>query len=338
MMTMQLRGSKIQGIGAYLPERVLSNADLEKIVDTSDEWIVTHTGIKERRIAEDDQACSDLCIPAAQQALADAGISSDQLDMVIVATVTPDMAFPATACIVQDKIGARNAGAFDLVSGCTGFIYGIGLADGLIASGVYDYILVISGEVLTRVTDWTDRSTCVLFGDGAGAAVMAPTEPGAGVLSYVLQSFGEHGDLLKIPAGGTRQPLTPELLAQRENCIRMEGHELFKLAVRGVPDVAESAMAKAGVQASDIAYVVMHQANKRIIDAAAKRLGIADERMVVTVDHYGNTSASSIPIALDEVYRSGKLNPGDLVLLVGFGAGFTLGAAVIRWDKEPFAT
>jgi len=333
---MQQRGSKIWGTGSYVPDKVLSNADLERIVDTTDEWIVTHTGIRERRIATDDQACSDLCVPAAERALADAGVSPEQLDMVIVSTVTPDMTFPATGCLVQDRIGARNAGAFDLVSGCTGFIYGIGLADGMISNGACDYVLVISGEVLTRITDWTDRSTCVLFGDGAGAAVVGLAEPGTGVLSYVLESYGQHGDLLKLPAGGTRQPLTPELLAQHENCIRMEGHELYKLAVRGVPEVGETAMEKAGVEAKDIAWVVMHQANKRILDAAAKRLGVPDERVVVNVDRYGNTSAASIPIALDEVYREGHMAPGDLVLLVGFGAGFTLGAAVVRWDKVPY--
>jgi 3-oxoacyl-[acyl-carrier-protein] synthase III len=333
---MQLRGSKIFGVGSYLPDKVLSNADLEKIVDTTDEWIVNHTGIRERRMADASQACSDLCIPAASSALLDAGITPDQIGMVIVTTVTADMTFPATACLVQDAIGAKHAGAFDLVSGCTGFIYGLGVSHGLIASGSCEYALVISGEVLTRVTDWTDRSTCVLFGDGAGAAVVGPAEPGAGVLSFVLRSMGEFGDLLKISAGGSRLPMTPELLAQHEDCIRMQGHDVFKLAVRGVPEVAQAAMDKAGVGAHDIACAVMHQANRRILDAAAKRLDIPEDRVVVNVDRYGNTSAASIPIALDEVYRAGRLAPGDLVLLLGFGAGFTLGAAVVQWDKPRF--
>ena len=314
----------------------MTNADLEQMVDTSDEWIVSHTGIRERRVAADDQASSDLAIIAAQRAIEDAGIRSADLDLVIVTTVTPDMFFPATACLVQDAIGATKAGAFDLSSGCTAFIYGLAAGANFIRTEDYEYVLVISAEILTRIANWTDRSTCVLFGDGAGATVLKPCAEGEGLLSYVLDSYGEHGDLLILPGGGSRLRLTPELIAQHKDCLEMEGHEIFKLAVRGIPDVAETALAKAGVSASEVAAVVMHQANKRILDAAGQRLGIPNERIVCTVDKYGNTSAASVPLALDDIYRRGELHPGDIVLFVGFGAGFTLGAAVVRWTLEPF--
>ncbi len=323
----------ICGVGSYLPDKVLTNADLERIVDTTDEWIVSHTGIRERRIAADDQATSDLALPAGQRALQDAGIGPEDLNLVIVTTVTPDHFFPATACIVQDKIGARNAGAFDLVSGCTGFVYGLSVASQFIENGQMDYALVISAEKLSCIADWTDRSTCVLFGDGAGAAVVGAGEPDLGILAFVLESYGEHGDLLRIPAGGSRMRINEEILARHDDCLRMEGPELFKLAVRGVPEVSEKVIAKAGLTNSDIDWVVMHQANIRIIEAAAKRMDIPEERLVVNVDKYGNTSAASMAIALDEVYRQGKLRRGDNVLLVGFGAGFTLGGAVVRWAK-----
>ena len=323
----------IRGVGSYLPDRVLTNAELEQIVETTDEWIVSHTGIRERRIASDDQATSDLALAAGQRALEDAGIGPEDLDLVTVTTVTPDHFFPATACIVQDKIGARNAAAFDLVSGCTGFVYGLSLASQFVENGQMDYVLVISAEKLSCIADWTDRSTCVLFGDGAGAAVVGPGEPGFGMLAFVLESYGEHGDLLRVPAGGSRMRINEEILARHDDCLRMEGPELFKLAVRGVPEVSEKVIAKAGLENSDIDWVVMHQANIRIIESAAKRMDIPDERVVVNVDRYGNTSAASMAIALDEVYREGKLQRGDNILLVGFGAGFTLGGAVVRWAK-----
>ncbi len=325
------RNAHIRGVGAYLPERVLTNADLERMVDTTDEWIVSHTGIRERRIAADEQATSDLALAAGRQALEDAGIGPESLELVIVTTVTPDHFFPATACIVQDKIGARNAGAFDLVSGCTGFVYGLSTAAQFIETEVMDYALVISAEKLSCIADWTDRSTCVLFGDGAGAAVVGPGDPGSGLLAFVLESYGEHGGLLTVPAGGSRLRIDEEVLALHDDCLRMEGPELFKLAVRGIPEVSEKVIAKAGLTNSDIDWVIMHQANIRIIEAAAKRLSIPDDRVVVNVDRYGNTSAASMAIALDEVYRQGKLQAGDNILLVGFGAGFTLGAAIVRW-------
>jgi len=328
---MPSHNAHIRGLGSYLPDKVLTNADLERIVDTTDEWIVSHTGIRERRIAADDQATSDLALLAGQRALQDAGVGPEGLDLVIVTTVTPDHFFPATACIVQDKIGARNAAAFDLVSGCTGFVYGLSVASEFIQTGAMQYILVISAEKLSCITDWTDRSTCVLFGDGAGAAVVGTGSGEAGLLAFVLESYGDHGDLLMIPAGGSRLRIDEEVLARHDDCLTMEGPELFKLAVRGIPEVSDKVIAKAGLDNSDIDWVIMHQANIRIIESAAKRLSIPDDRVVINVDKYGNTSAASMAIALDEVYRQGKLQRGDNILLVGFGAGFTLGAAVVRW-------
>lgn len=332
---MSLRGATICGVGSYLPETVLTNADWERMVDTTDEWIIRHTGISERRLAADDQASSDLAIRAAQRALDDADISPEQIGLVILATATPDHFFPATACLVQDAIGAKNAGAMDLSSGCTGFIYAMAAGASFVRSGDYDYVLLISAEVLTRIADWTDRSTCVLFGDGAGAAVMGPCGRDEGLLSFALSSHGEYGDLLILPGGGSRLRLTPELIAQRQDCLQMQGPEIFKLAVRGIPRIAKSALDKAGLSASDVSAVIMHQANRRILDAAADRLDIDPEKMVNTVGKYGNTSAASVPMCLDDTYRKGQLAPGDIVLFVGFGAGFTLGAAVVRWTLPP---
>jgi len=335
---MSLRGATICGVGSYLPETVLANADWERMVDTTDEWIIRHTGISERRLAADDQASSDLAIRAAQRALDDADISPEQIGLVILTTVTPDYFFPATACLVQDAIGAKNAGAMDMSSGCTGFIYAMAAGASFVRSGDYDYVLLISAEVLTRIADWTDRSTCVLFGDGAGAAVMGPCRRDEGLLSFALGSHGEYGDLLVLPGGGSRLRLTPELIAQSQDCLAMQGPEIFKLAVRGIPRIAHEALDKAGLHPSDVSAVIMHQANRRILDAAADRLDIDPAKVINTVDKYGNTSAASVPMCLDDTYRKGQLSPGDIVLFVGFGAGFTLGAAVVRWTLPPFAS
>ncbi len=331
-----MRGAIVTGIGSYVPEQIISNADLERIVDTSDEWIVSHSGIRQRRMATSDQASSDLGTLAGQCALEDAQLTANDLDLIICSTVTPDTIFPATACLIQANLGATQTGAFDLVSGCTGFVYGLGVASGFIRSGAYQHILVISTEVLTRITNWTDRSTCVLFGDAAGAAVVSPGEPDTGLLAYELISVGEAGDLLMVPGGGSRTRLTPERLAQHLDCLAMNGPELFKLAVRGVPEVAKRVVAKAGLKMKDIDLVVMHQANQRILDSVAKRLDLPEEHVVSIVEKYGNTSAASMPLALDLAYRQGRLKPGDNVLLVGFGAGFTLGGAVLRWTKETY--
>lgn len=331
-----MHGAILTGIGSYVPEAIITNRDLERVVDTSDEWIVSHTGMKERRVASQEQATSDLATAAARRALADAQLSPDDLDLIICATITADTVFPGASNLVQANLGATKCAAFDLVSGCTGFVYGLGMASACVRSGDYRNVMVIAADCLTRITNWTDRGTCVLFGDGAGAAVVSPGEVGDGILTYDITSMGEAGDLLTMPAGGSRRPLTPELLAQHQDRIVMNGTELFKVAVRLVPEVAERVTAKAGLELSDIDYLIMHQANQRIIDSAAKRLDIPDERVISIVEKYGNTSAASMPLALDVVYREGRLKPGDNVLLVGFGAGFTVGGTVVRWTKEPY--
>jgi len=333
---MSRRPAVITGVGSYVPDEVLTNADLEKIVETSDEWIVSHTGIRERRIASDEQASSDLGTQACIAAMEDAGVTAEDIELIICPTVTPDQFFPTTANTIQANLGAPNSAAFDLLSGCTGFVYGLHVASQFVGTGEMDTVLVVAAEKLTSITNWTDRSTCVLFGDGAGAAVVQAGEGDAsevGMLSFVLESYGEYGYLLDIPAGGSRKPLTPEALEANEHCLRMNGPELYKIAVRGVPDVAEKAINKAGLTNADIDLVVMHQANMRIIEAAARRLDIPDEHMVVNIDRLGNTSGASIAIALDEAYRDGRVHTGDNVLLVGFGAGFSLGASVVRWEK-----
>ncbi|MBC7288113.1 MAG: ketoacyl-ACP synthase III [Armatimonadetes bacterium] len=330
---MSLRGAAIVGVGSYVPERVLTNAELEKIVDTSDEWIVSHTGIRERRIIADGQTTSDMCYAAAARALEDAGLKPQDIGFIIVATFTGDYRLPATANLLQARLGCDSSG-FDLVSGCTGFVLGLVSASAMVQAGHFDHVLVVAAEALTSVTNWKDRSTCVLFGDGAGAVVVGPCEPGEGLLGFALKSQGEWGHLLVIPAGGTKRALTPEGLLAGEDKLVMEGHEVFKLSVRGVPLICEEALAAAKVPPEEIEWVIMHQANKRIIEAAAARFGWPMERLPLTIDKYGNTSAASMPITLDEVYRQGKIRRGDHILFVGFGAGFALGAAVFTWTKR----
>jgi 3-oxoacyl-[acyl-carrier-protein] synthase-3 len=331
-----MHGAIITGIGSYVPEAIITNRDLERVVDTSDEWIVSHTGMRERHVAAQDQTTSDLATIAAQRALADAGLPADDLDLIICATITADTVFPGASNLIQAKLGATHCAAFDLVSGCTGFVYGLGVASAGVRSGDYRNVLVVAADTLTRVTNWKDRTTCVMFGDAAGAVVVSAGEPGQGVLTYELTSMGEVGDMLIIPAGGSCLPLTAELLATDQDRLMMNGTELYKLAVRLVPEVAERVTEKAGLTLHDIDFLIMHQANQRILDAAAKRLDIPDERVISILEKYGNTSASTIPLALDVVYREGRLKPGDNVLLVGFGAGFTVGGAVVRWTKEPY--
>ncbi len=332
MATQRTRYATITGTGAYLPEKVITNADLEKMVDTSDEWIRQRTGIVERRIADDDTATSDLSIRAARRAIEHAQIDPVDIEMILVATVTPDSFFPSTACYVQKGIGAKNASAMDVSAACAGFLYGLDLADGLIKSGRYDTILVVGGEVFNNIINWKDRSTCVLFGDGAGAAVVQATEEPKGILASYIGSDGDYADinLLGIPAGGSRMPLTPEGIERKLDKIQMNGREVFKLGVRLMPEAAQRVLRKANVSVEDIDLLIPHQANLRIIEAVGDRLGVPREKVYVNVDKYGNTSAATVIIALDEAIREGCAKPGDLVLLVTFGAGVTWGSTLLQ--------
>jgi len=320
----------ILGLGAYLPSRVLTNKELEKMVDTTDEWIVTRTGIKERRIARPDEATSDMATEAAKRALADAKLSPKDIDLIIVGTITPDMFFPATACLVQQKIGARQVPAFDISVACSGFIYGLAIADKFIGSGAYKHALVIAAEKLSAITDWNDRATCVLFGDGAGAAVLGPVERG-GILSVHLGADGREGNLIKLPAGGSRIPATKKTIEDRLHFIKMNGVELFKHAVKIMADAALAATSPLGLKAEDISLVIPHQANIRILNAVAKRMGLSKDKIYLNIEKYGNMSAASSAVALVEAVQEGRIKKGDKILLDAFGGGLTWGAVVIEW-------
>ena len=320
----------ILGVGAYLPEKILTNKDLEKMVDTTDEWITTRTGIKERRIASSSEATSDLATEAAKAALKDAGLTAADIDLIIVATITPDMFFPATACLVQEKIGARHVPAFDVSVACSGFIYGLAIANSFIASGTYKHALVIAAEKLSAITDWSDRNTCVLFGDGAGAAVLGPVEEG-GILSVFLGANGKEGDLIKLPAGGSRIPASKKSVEDKLHFIKMNGAELFKHAVKVMADAALQATQPLGLQAKDISLVIPHQANLRILNAVAKRMGLSPDKIYLNIERYGNMSAASSAVALVEAVKSGRIKKGDKILLDAFGGGLSWGAIVIEW-------
>lgn len=324
---------RIAGTGAYAPDQVITNADLEHLVETSDEWIVTRTGISERRRARDDQATSDLAEVAARRALEAAGVDPADLDQILVATVTPDMFFPSTACILQDRLGARRAGAMDVSAACSGFIYGLAVAEGLLRGGRGRRILLVGAETLTKVIDWTDRNTCVLFGDGAGAVVLTAADEGdSGILTTHLFADGSKGRVLMMPGGGSRHPISRDVIEGNLHRVKMEnGNEVFKVAVRAMEDAAIVALKAAGLDVHHVDLFVPHQANLRIIHAVGQRLGIPDEKVVVNIQRYGNTSAASIPLALDEAARSGRLRRGHLVLLVAFGGGLTWGSALLRW-------
>ena len=323
----------ILGTGSYAPARVLTNAELAKTVDTSDEWIRTRSGIRERRIAAPGEATSDMGVQAAQRALEDAGLAPGDIDLLVVATITPDLLMPAAACIIQHKLGLRTTTAcFDLNAACSGFIYALDTACAMIGSGRYKNALVVGVEKLSAIVDWQDRTTCVLFGDGAGAVVIGTSDrPGTGLLGTRLGSLGENVDLLCIPRGGTSAPTTAESIAARDHCIRMKGKEVFKLAVRVMDEAARDILEQHRLRADQISLVIPHQANLRIIEAISEYLELPMDRFFVNVDRYGNTSAASIPIALDEARRGGRIKPGDLTLLVAFGAGLTYGSALIRW-------
>jgi 3-oxoacyl-[acyl-carrier-protein] synthase-3 len=321
----------ITGLGAYVPERVLTNEELAQLVDTSDEWIVTRTGIRERRIAADTEALSDLALPAARQALDQAGSDGTDIDLLIVATVTPDMMFPSTAAILADRLGAVDAAAYDLSAGCTGFMYALAQAYGMLAGGLAHRALVVGGDVLSRILDWSDRSTLILFGDGAGAVVLEPSEE-PGFLVFELGADGAGGENLWLPGSGSR------LFEDPDRLVKMNGREVFKFATRILVSSGEAVLERAGMRSEDVDVYVPHQANIRIIDHATRKLGVPSERVVVNVDRYGNTSSGSIPLALADAQAEGRLQAGNVVLMTGMGAGLTWGSALMRWTETAGAS
>ncbi len=326
--------SDIAGFGLGIPDRIMTNADLEKIVDTSDEWIITRTGIRERRIAPDDVNVSDLAAEAGLDAIADAGLSAEDIDLIVVATGSPELIWPSTACLTQTKLGLDSCPAFDLQAACSGFTYGMTVADGLIASGVYKTVLLIGAEVMSRFVDWKDRGTCVLFGDGAGAVVLRPAREGYGVKASVLGARGSGSDLLLIPAGGSGRVCSAEVVNEEAQMIRMKGNEVYRFAVKILPENIEAVVAEAGLTLGDVDHIIPHQANQRIIEVAAERMGIERDKIISNIAKYGNTSAASIPIALAELDREGRLKPGDIIITVAFGAGLTWGANLLRWGGK----
>ncbi len=324
-------GIGMVGLGSYAPEKVLTNFDLEKIVDTSDKWIRERTGMVRRHVADDDKATSDTASEAGRRAMEDAGVGPDDIDIVIVGTATPDMFFPSTACMVQKNLGTSKAAAFDISAACSGFLYGLTVAKGFIESGAYERCLVIGAETLTRILDWEDRATCVLFGDGAGAAVVGRVGDGKGIINTYIGSDGGLGDLLKQPAGGTRMPATEETIRNKMHHVHMQGNTLFKYAVKAMGDAAMRTLEGAGYDGEDLDLLIPHQANLRIIDATARRIHVPMEKVFVNLEEYANTSAASIPLALDDARRQGVLKDGMLVNLVAFGAGLTWGSVLMRW-------
>lgn len=327
----EIRGATIVGTGMYVPDGILSNYDLEKMVDTSDEWIRERTGILERRIAAPDQASSDLAVEASKHALEMAGLKPDDVDHIILATTTPDRYLPSCACTVQQKLGASRAVAYDIFAACSGFVFGMGLARSVIGSGMADTVLLLGVETLTRIVDFKDRNTCVLFGDGAGAAVLRPCGTSEGVLAVDIHSDGNLGDVLEIPAGGSLRPASEETVRARQHYISMRGKKLFPFAVRSMEESLRIVLDQAGLSPDDLDLVIPHQANRRILDAVRERLGVPEEKLVVNIERYGNTSSASIPISLDEVVRAGRLKPGDCLGLAAFGGGATWGASLVRW-------
>lgn len=323
--------AKIIGTGSYAPSTVLTNKDLEQKIDTSDKWIVERTGVRERRIAAKDTATSDLALKAAQRALNAADVSPSEVDLIIVGTTTPDMFFPSTACLVLNRLGATRAAAFDLSAACSGFIYALSVGEQYILSGKYKKVLVIGADLMSRIVNWTDRSTAVLFGDGAGAVLLAPVSGKHGILSTHIHSDGSLWDLIAVPGGGSADPPSEQVLVEKRNTVKMKGSETFKAAVRTLEEVARETLSANGVTVNDLAHIVPHQANIRIIKAVAERLDIDIDKVVVNLSRYGNTSAASIPLALDEAVRDGKIKENDLILLLAFGSGLTWGSALIRW-------
>lgn len=326
-----MKAAEIIATGSYAPEKTLTNLDLEKMVDTSDEWIIERTGIKERRIANENQSTSDLAFEASKNALKSSGIKAKEIDLIIVATVTGDMPMPSTACILQNRLDAKKAAAFDISAACSGFIYGLSVADSFIKSGAYKKILLVGAETLSKFTDWEDRTTCVLFGDGAGAVLIGASSSGSGIISTHLYSDGSLGELLNMPGGGSKNPPSKETLKKKLHFLKMKGNETFKVAVRALETLVVDTLKKNNLKPSQLAVLIPHQANLRIIQATAKRLGLSMDKVVVNIDRYGNTSAASIPIALDEAARTGRIRKGDYILLEAFGGGLTWASALIKW-------
>jgi 3-oxoacyl-[acyl-carrier-protein] synthase III len=322
--------SRIAGTGSYTPSRVMTNTELERMVATSDDWIRERTGIRERHIAASGEACSDLAVQAGRRALAAAGLAASDLDLILVATCTGDYPLPATACLVQHQLGATKAAACDLSAACCGFVYALSVADAYVRTGMR-HVLVIGSEVMSAITDWSDRNTCILFGDGAGAAVISASDGERGILSTHLRSDGSLCELITVPAGGSRTPLSEQVVAERTHFIKMKGNETFKVAVRTLEEIARETLAANHLQVEDLDLYVPHQANMRILKAVMERLGLPLEKVMVNLEQYGNTSAASIPIALDEAVRAGRVQDGSLVMLGAFGAGLTWASALIRW-------
>ena len=330
-----MRKVKISALGCYVPERVLTNQDLEKMVETSDEWILTRTGIAERHIAAPDVATSDLAVEAARRALDQRGIDAAELNAILVCTVTPDMLFPSTACLVQDRLGAKGAWGFDLIAACSGFIYGLTTAAHLVGGGTHEKVLVVGSDTMSRIIDYTDRGTCILFGDGAGAMLVEPLEPHEdqrlGFIDFLGEIDGSGGDYLKMPAGGSRIPASAESVEKRLHYVHQDGQQVFKYAVRKMYEVCSQLLERNGLSAKDVAVLVPHQANRRIITATAERLGLDCDKVIINIDRYGNTTAGTIPLATRDAIETGKLKKGDLVLFSVVGAGYTVGASLWRW-------
>ena len=328
---MNLPKAKITALGCYTPPRILTNQDLEKMVDTNDEWIVERTGIRERHIADAGMATSDMAVEAARCALAQRGVDAADVNTIIVCTVTPDMFFPSTACLVQNQLGARGAWGFDLIAACSGFVYGLTTAAHLVGAGTHGKVLVIGADTMSRIIDYTDRATCVLFGDGAGAMLIEPAADGEGFIDFLGEVDGSGGDFLKMPAGGSRMPASHESVEKRLHFVHQEGQQVFKYAVRKMYEVCRDLIERNGLKGEDIAVMIPHQANRRIITAAADRLGIAPSRVLINIDRYGNTTAGTIPLATRDAIREGRLKKGDIVLFAAVGAGYTVGASLWRW-------
>ena len=331
---MSIRRAKITSVSHYLPERRVTNKDLERIVDTSDEWIVERTGIRERRIADKGQATSDLGAAAAKRLLEKRGIDAAEVDLIIVATVTPDMFFPSSACLVQTKIGAKNAWGFDLSGACSGFVYALATAMQFIASGAHNKVMVIGADVMTSIIDFQDRATCVLFGDGAGAVLVEPAEDGeCGIIDFILRSDGGGGQFLYMPGGGSLNPASSETVEKKMHYVHQDGRNVFKFAVRGMVEISNEILAKHGLTARDLRLYIPHQANLRIIKAAVEKMGLEESQVAINIDRYANTTAGTIPICLSEAVDSKTIQPRDLILIASFGAGFTWGSLLLRWEN-----